>query len=212
MSGLDKAEFEADINRANMSKVKIIAVTFIVLEVIRLLILHISEKGTILEPPNVYYFAMYLLLIAAMLVFLAVFIRLGKNISAHRMGIPVAGISFTAFLLLWCAGISLLDQLSSYGQIIVYVMAIISIAVVPLFKPLVFFLLYVSTQGFFLLLLPYVQKSAVVLQGHFINTTLFLFLAFVIAQVRYRTWVKDYKNKKIIQQKSEEITKIIEDI
>lgn len=211
VSDLDRTELETGINRTNMAKVKSIAITFIVLEVIRITDLFYTKRGELLTQRDGYYLTMYLSLIIMMILFLGIFIYLGKNIPGHRTGIQAAGISFTSFLLFWCAGISLLDQ-TSYGQIIIYLTAIISIAVVPLFKPIVFLLIYLTAQGFFIGLLPFVQHSDEILRGNYINSTLFLILSFVISRIRYKTWIEDYRNKKIIQEKSDEIYKINEDL
>jgi len=51
---------------------------------------------------------------------------------------------------MWCAGISLLDQLSN-GQVIVYAVAIISLAITPFFEPLTLFLVYLTIHSLFLL-------------------------------------------------------------
>jgi hypothetical protein len=207
VSDCDKTELETEINKANMAKVKAIAITFIVLEVIRIVTLIIINKEGFLKRPDLYYFAMYVLLILAMSTFLVIFSKIGKDIPKHQISISVVGISFTVFLLFWCAGISLLDQIS-YGQIIIYLTAMLSIAVVPLFQPIVFFLIYMAAQVFFVCLMPHVQKSCEILLGNYINSTLFIILSLVIARIRYKTWIEDYKNKKIIQEKGNEIKKV----
>ena len=202
-----KAALTLDINRTNMAKVKTIAITFLVLEVLMVAASLIIKKEALFSTPDLYYFAMYLFLIAAMSVFLGIFHKLGKNIPAHEMGIRSAGISFTCLLLFWSAGISLLDQLS-YGQIIIYLTAIISIAVVPLFQPLTFFLLYVAAQTFFVAFMPYFQESGEIIFGNYANSTLFIIISFVISRIRYKTWIGDFKNRIIIQEKSIEINQI----
>ncbi len=202
-----KAELTLDLNRTNMAKVKTIAITFLVLEVLMVAASLIIKKEALFSKPDLYYFAMYLFLIAAMSIFLGIFHKLGKNIPAHGMGIRIAGISFTCLLLFWCAGISLLDQMS-YGQIIIYLTAIISIAVVPLFQPLTFFLLYVAAQTFFVALMPYFQESGDIIFGNYANSTLFIIISFVISRIRYKTWIGDFKNRIIIQEKSIEINQI----
>jgi len=59
---------------------------------------------------------------------------------------------------MWCAGISLLDQLSS-GQVIVYVVAVISVAITPFFEPLTLLLMYLAVHSLFLIAMPYFKES-----------------------------------------------------
>lgn len=107
--------------------------------------------------------------------------------------------------------ISLLDQLS-YGQIIVYQTAVLTIAVIPLFQPVAFFLLYLAAQVSFMLLLPRFQQSDTVLFGHYLNSTLYLMLAFVISRVRFRTWMEDFKHRITIRDKMAEIQKVNQEL
>jgi diguanylate cyclase (GGDEF)-like protein len=119
----------------------------------------------------------------------------------------VAAVSFISFILIWCAGISLLDQLS-YGQIIVYVVAIISIAVTPLFKPVTLFTVYLTIHALFLAFMLYFQKSSEILFGNFLNSTTILIISWVISCMRYKNRVEDFNNRKIIQEKSDELKRV----
>jgi len=92
--------------------------------------------------PDICSSGMYFFLLTAMLIYLLLFIKLGRSIPANSTIIQIGGISFAALILYWCAGISLLDQLS-YGQIIVYITALLAIAVIPLFSPIVLLSIYV---------------------------------------------------------------------
>lgn len=197
-------ELRIETDRINLFRVKITAVTFIILELIMIAASLIVKKQRFLIVPGIYYFAMYITLIVAMLVFVYIFIKLEGDIPGNGKAINVTGMLFTAFILLWCAMISLLDQFSS-GQIIVYVVAIISIAVVPLFKPVITLTVYSVTQVIFIELMPFFTKNHVFPVGNIFNSSMFILLAVAISAMRYKRWGEDFENKKIIEEKSKEL-------
>lgn len=202
-----KEEFVVNINEINLTRAKITAVTFIIIEVAELIILFTIGENIFLPKTHVYYAAMYTLLILIMIVYLLIFVKLENNISKHGTGINVAGVSFTIMILFWCAGISLLDQLSS-GQIIVYAISIIAVAVTPIFKPITLLLMYLIAHLPFLFLLPYFQKSSDILWANCINSTTFLIISWMISCMRYKNQVDDFNNRKIIQKKNDELERV----
>lgn len=202
-----KTEFVVDINRINVARAKITAITFIILEIMQLVALYIIKRDGFLRKTDIYYEAMYILLLLVMMVYLLIFVKLGSNIPEHSIGIWVAGISFISIILFWCAGISLLDQLSS-GQIIVYSVAIIAIAVTPIFEPVTLLIVYLIIHALFSVLLPYFQKSSEILFENYINSTTFLIISWAISCMRYKNKVHDFNNRKIIQEKSDELKRV----
>ncbi len=201
-----RTEFKTETIAMNVSRVKTTAVTFIILEAIIIAATIIFKKESALEPPRVYYLSMYVLLIIAMIVFLSVFSVLKKNISANGR-VLAWGIAFSAFILLWCAGISLLDQKSS-GQIIVYAIAVIAVSVVPVFEPVVLSAIYLSVQVVFLILLPSFNQTGVMPFGNTFNSTLIIILSVIISRMRYQSLIRDFINKKTIQEKNEELVRV----
>lgn len=202
-----KTEFVVDINRINVARAKITAITFIILEIMQLVALYIIKRDGFLRKTDICYEAMYILLLLVMMVYLLIFVKLGSNIPEHSIGIWVAGISFISIILFWCAGISLLDQLSS-GQIIVYSVAIIAIAVTPIFEPVTLLIVYLIIHALFSVLLPYFQKSSEILFENYINSTTFLIISWAISCMRYKNKVHDFNNRKIIQEKSDELKRV----
>jgi|LFRM01.1.fsa_nt_gb diguanylate cyclase (GGDEF)-like protein len=195
------------INKINIIRVKIIALTFIIMESIMIIIFYIKHKGDLFRQPDIYYGGMYVLLFTAMIVYLLVSIKLGKNVSGNGTIIRAVGISFACLVLYWSAGISLLDQLS-YGQIIVYVVALMSVAVIPLFPPLTLLLMFSSAQVLFVAFMPYFQQSSEMLYGNYVNSTSFLIISWVISRIRYTNYVEDFEYKKIIKEKSDELERV----
>jgi len=200
-SDSDKSEFVISINRINVVRAKITSMTFIILEAMVLLIHYMTNKENLFNIPYIYYGSMYVLMLVAMIVFFTLFTKLGADVSKHISSIRCTGIFFICFILLWCAGISLLDQLT-IGQVIVYVVAVISIAITPIFEPLIIFLVYLTIHSLFLIAMPYFQESTQLLLANSLNSTTFVIMSWAISCMRYKKHAEDFINKKIILKKT----------
>jgi len=121
--------------------------------------------------------------------------------------ISLLQILFSAFLLIWCAGISLLEQTSS-GQIIVYTASMITIGAMLDLKPKTSLIIYVSVHTLFLCLLPLFQESEVLCYSHIINSTAFLIVSYSISYIGYKKNTEEFSNKKLLQEKSEELLRL----
>jgi diguanylate cyclase (GGDEF) domain len=203
----DRAKFEEDINRLNISRGKITALVFIFLEVALIAASYVDQKSDMFQNLNLCYAFMYIIMIPVMIMFLWLFIKFGKDITYHRKGINIIGVIFASFILIWCAGISLLDQMSS-GQIIVYTVAILAVAVTPLYKPHVILIIYTCVNVVFITLLHYFSKTSDWIFGNSINSTGFTIISWAISYMRYRRQMKTFNDAKIIQEKSEELKRI----
>lgn len=197
-------EFKTETNSINLVRFKITAITFILLEAIIIIAEFISKKDAFLNQNGVS-IVLYVSLIIATAVCLLVFSRLGKNVSQNGRKILILGIIFSAFILLWCAGISLTEQLSSV-QIVVYTIAVVSIAVLPLFEPFVLLFIYLAVQTVFLALLPGFHQDGLPFDDIFIST-LIISLSFVISRMRYKGCIQNFINRKMMQEKSDELAK-----
>lgn len=202
-----KKEFETGVNSINISRGKTTAVVFIAVEALILSVSLLAEKQPFLPSNNVYYCIMYIVMIMTMAFFLLVFIKFGRNIPGYGTGIRIAGILFAYFILLWCAGISLLDQLSS-GQIIIYVAAIMAVAMTPLYEPVVLLIIYLTVHIFFIALLPYFQRSGGTLFDNYINSTSILIVSWAISQMRYRRQIEYFNTRRLIQEKNDELKRL----
>ena len=205
--GQYKEKFAISTCTTNIAKAKIVSITILLLEIIMIIGSFVGKKERVFEQPDIYYFSMYVVLAIAMAAFWLIFVVLGKDIPRNLNTIQVAGIIFSCLLLFWGAGISLLDQIA-YGQIIVYLATVIAISVVPLFQPIIFFLLFGAAQVFFVVLLPYFQKSGELLFGNILNSTTLVLLSCMIARMRFKSWAEDFLNKEALLEKNDEIERV----
>lgn len=180
-----KNEFSTVVNNINVSRAKATALTFIILETVMLIAAFIFVEGKFFQKPAIYYEVMYALLLVVMIAYFLIFTRLKNNISEHGTSISITGICFISTILLWCAGISLLDQQSS-GQIIVYTVAIVAVASTPVFQPMALLVIYLIIRVLFCAAMPYFQKSGNILSANVINSTAFIIISWSISWMRYK--------------------------
>lgn len=202
-----REEFTDDIQAINVARAKLTCRMFIFLEIILLASTLFVQKGRALLVPERYYTVLYIVMLFVMLVFLALFGRLGEEVAANRAAIYFTGIAFVSFILCWCAVTSVLDACSS-GQIMVYVVAVIAVAVTPFLEPIVLLLIYVSVHTVFLILLFHFQRSYGTLFGLVMNSTTFLIVSWMISMIRYRQQALAFSDEKLIEEKNVELSRI----
>lgn len=200
-------EFNAYINRINIERGKVTAAAFIFIESFLILFFMLTKKQQFFKVPVLYYGIIYLLVLIGMIIYLAAFIKLGKNMPKYQTSIIYTGISFALFILFCHAGLSILDQLSS-GQIIVYVVAVISVAVCPIYEPSVLTIIYLCVHLPFIIFMTYFQKSSNLLYMNYVNSTSFLIVSLVISWMRYKSQVEVFINGKIIEEKNIELERL----
>lgn len=203
----NQSEFTAEINRINVSRARITAGFLAVLELFQFLALLILKENYFLKTPNIYYGFLFLLFFIIMSGYFIIFSKLSNNILKYRKIILVSGIAFIGIILLRYAGVSLLDQDSS-GQIITYTMAMMAIAVTPIYRPTLLLVLYLIIHTIFLILLPHYQKNSEVLFWNCVNSTVFVIVSWFISYMRYKKHMTDFNNKKIIQKNKEELERV----
>lgn len=200
---VQREEFQRSVDKVNLFRAKLTALVFILLEILLLALSFIILKD-VSKIPERYYIVLYLIMLFSMSVFLRLFEKLNKNAAENSAKIQIAGICFISFILSWCGGISLLDQMSS-GQIMVYVVAIIAVAVTPVFKPSVMFLIYLVVQTGFLILLVYIKRNSEIPIGDMVNSSAFVIVSWTISYMRYNRYVIAFNDRKLIEEKNIEL-------
>ena len=200
-------EFNAYINRINIERGKATAAAFIFIESFLILFFMLTKRQQFFKVPVLYYGIIYLLVLIGMIIYLAAFIKLGKNMPKYQTSIIYTGISFALFILFCHAGLSILDQLSS-GQIIVYVVAVISVAVCPIYEPSALIIIYFCVHVPFIIFMTYLQKSSNLLYMNYVNSTSFIIVSWVISWMRYKSQVEVFINGKIIEEKNIELERL----
>ena len=202
-----RKEFTDDINELNVTRGKFAAITLIVLEAFQFILWFMINRVMLFAKPQIYYGVMHIILLTAMIVYAVMFFHAGNDISKYETTINRTVTCFIISILLWCGGISLLDQLSS-GQITVYTLAIIAIAVTPFYKPINLLIIYLINHVIFIMLLPHFQRYYDILLENYMNSTIFLLAAWVIACMHYKKQVDVFNIRKLLQKKNAELNKL----
>lgn len=204
---INRQELADYVNSINVVRAKITSAAFILLEGI---FLFLALAARMQHPPrgsSECYLWMYVIMLSAMIVFLIIFNRFGKNISAHRRGIQTAGFFFIVFILCWCAGISLLDQLHS-GQIMVYAFALIAVSVTPIVAPLPMLFILLPIQTAFVVFSIWLAPFSGIPVGNIFNSSAFTVIAWASSLMRYKWHLWGFQNEKLIQEKNLELNRI----
>ena len=200
-------EFNNSINAVNVARAKLTALLFVFLEILLLLFSVVFYRWDVLAQPRICYFCMYFVMLCAMLASYFTFKRIEKDVAAHEAEIRVLGVVFTVFVLCWCAGISTLDQMAS-GQILVYVFAIIAVAVMPYFRPSVALSIYLSVHAAFVIRLLAVSPHSQILTANIVNSTTFIAIAWFISAMRFKDRVAMFRGRKLVEQKNAELERV----
>lgn len=194
-------KFKLKTYKINIYRGKVVGYLFIFLEIILTVMSFINSSYHLNR-----HIVLYLIMIFVMLVYIVIFKRLDKNVKSIR-NMRLVEIVFTGFMLLWGAAVSLLDQFS-YGQIAVYVVTLMAVAVIPILEPLISFFLYFSVQAVFIIALPYFQKSAEIASDHILNSVTFAIVSWVISRLLFKSNIETFLFQIEIQEKNEELRKI----
>lgn len=195
------------IHKRNISRGRITAATFLIIEAIILIATVIWKRETSFQRPDVYYELMYLLMVFGMLVFFMLFDKLKRNMTKFTLANDIVGLMFTTFILGWCAGISLLDFRSG-GEVFIYMISLIAAAVTPIFRPLRLLLIYIVVHTMFLSLLSISSVSDGQLSGIFINSTTVLIVCWAISYMRFRSRAEDFVKNKTMLENTEELKRL----
>ena len=199
-------EFKVESINLILERGKAAAITILCFEIFLLLLMLVTKKENILHSTSSYYASMYVVMIFVACSFLFIYRKIAdKEFSIkHKRRIIIGYISF---ILYWSAAMSILDQMT-YGQILVYIIAIIGIAEFTCLEPVILLPMFLSCQIAFVLVLPIFQESTSESYGDIVNSTIFVLLSLVIARMLYKSRVESFLNRKTIEENNDELNEI----
>ena len=153
-----------------------------------------------------YLFFLHVALIPVLLLFIAV-CHLTKRRAQQevRPAHQIVSISHIAFLLVWGASVSGVDQLI-HDQITVFVLFAISIAAALLLPALAGAAVYAASFAVFLTLISLFQEDSDVLQGHYINGTVLVVVSFAHEKTIQAQNEQLHRSKTRLEEQNERIT------
>ncbi len=198
-----RKDFDMEIRRINLDRAKATTAFFLMAHLILLPCFFIIKQSTRFDFPNVLYLDLYLVIIGMMILYLIIFYKF-KTILENKRNHMICMISFTAFLQLWCAAYSLVDQYVS-GEVIVYIISTLCIAIFPLFRTRVLIGIFLIVHIVFLCLLQEVQISPEKLYDNARNSTIVIIVALVISHSLWKNKVEDYMKELMIEEKNKDL-------
>ena len=118
---------------------------------------------------------------------------------------------FVAILLLFCTASTMIDQ-AIHGQITVYVIGTMTIAVAVYLPPRVSVPLFTLNHAGFLVAMTFLQSDRATLMSHYVNGTIVMILAVVITKLMFDAQRRVFQGMSIIQNQQYKLERLaIED-
>lgn len=142
------------------------------------------------------YLLMYLIMVIVNIIYLS-FLKKVDNCPKNLNIINIVIISYVTFMMVWGAVVSLMDQ-KLYGQIIVYMVNVITCSVIYYIGNKTILFSYFISAFILFLGLPFFQESKNVIIGHYINGVIFLSCAYLASRILYKNLYNDLKSKSLV--------------
>lgn len=157
-----------------------------------------------------FYFFMYMSMVVLNLFFLLFARKYEKSKDPNIRFYESALFSYMILFMVWGSIITLADQ-RLYGQLMAFVVNIISGSVIFYFTNKQLFIPYSISSIILFIGLPFFQSSQDVLIGHYINLIIFLFFAWVASRILYVTYYSDFQSKILLKQTNKMLEKEIQE-
>lgn len=179
------------------------------LEVVIIAFFGYQEKVAAIKGSYTSYIFMHSIALFIMLLFLAIFKKIGKEPVWNKIIIRIFGTVFAGLILRWACGISLLDHAAG-NTVLFYFTAAVAISITARLHPLSSLAMYTIVQVLFLLMLPHYSHAAQLLFSDSVNSTIIITITWAISALRYRTYLKQFEAKKMIDEKNESLSTVID--
>ena len=202
-------DFSLEISRSNLQRGLFFAPIIIGIELILLIVLIFNSTKSASFKYS-WYASMYILMIVVTIFFWTVLLHLDKRINndlRRTKTLDLATTSYIAFTMVWGASVSLIDQ-ALYGSIMAFLVNVLIASFMFYLRPKYILISQLLAAAVLFIGLPYYQPSENLLIGHYANASIFLIFIWLIARANYTGFVRNFLNKKTIEEKSNQLTHI----
>jgi Signal transduction histidine kinase regulating C4-dicarboxylate transport system len=197
----------------NFNKTRKIAIILFLTNLVFLFIDYINKMKGLWFITDGYKYLFFSHVILGLVTLLYILLSYRKKVSSveditlyHKLYVIV----FAFFVLSHTAVISGWIDQKIHGQITVYIMGCFLIAIMYICKPKVTALLYVLSHVAFMVFLFISQKDPVIRQGHYINASLLVVIAYFLSIVHYQLKQQDLMYKHYLEDLVKERTMDLE--
>lgn len=108
-------------------------------------------------------------------------------------------IVYMTLVLSWGSVVSLLDQ-ELYGQLIVFMVNMITCSVLFVLESRHFIIPYGISTLILVVGLPFFQRSKDILIGHYVNLVVFIVLSWIASRIMYNNYYNDFRSKTLLRK------------
>jgi len=214
LSATEKNDLKAELIKTNFQR--IINLDFLLFFVYLILIIVDYQnylKGLWTAKPGYrYLFYVHLLSIAgvAVLLFTAYLTKL--SLDASRLRHRQIFVNLSCLYIMCCSILcSVVDQYL-HGEIIVFVISIMTYAVAVIQRPLITLVIFGAAYIALMAGITYVQTNFDILRGHYINGTLIVILAYFLSFILYSAKVRGFISRKTIENQKAKLEQANEEL
>lgn len=191
----EKNEFKLELIDLNFERSKKLNYVIVILAVLLCSIDILNRYKGLWLPGSKYLFILHIIFTAVSLYCLLYF-RFEKDISFKQK--YTFAIFYAYFITLNCTFTSIIDQ-RIHGEITVYIIGALVIAILNSFEPLTSIGIYVINYLIFVIGLTIVQHNSAILRGHYINGGIVAVIASFLSILLFNGKAKDFLSKKTIE-------------
>lgn len=195
ISQSEKNEFKIELIDLNFERSKKLNYVIIIFAVLLSSIDILNRYKGLWLPGSKYLFILHIIF-TGILLFCLLYFRFGKKFSFKQK--YSFTIFYTYFITLNCTFTSIIDQLI-HGQITVYIIGALVIAILNSFEPFIIIGIYVINYLIFVIGLTIVQQNSAILRGHYINGGIVAIIAFFLSIIIFNGKAKDFLSRKTIE-------------
>jgi len=200
-------EFLTKIFKINLVRNKIICIFFIFLELIIFSVYILIPNKTFFDYINIKHMYFHAIMLIMSLVWLIIIKKIQASQTINKRSVFAFQFIFISYILFWGGAISIVDQIST-GEITIYCVASMSMALMPYLKPKWSLIIYMYIHIIFIACLFCVKQSNLLLFTNVFYSSICVVLSFIISTILFNSKLNDFRNKRLIEHKNIELNKI----
>lgn len=209
----EKEHFIKSLLANNVRRGKILAIIILLYEVVLAII---DVSAFVFKADRRFQFSNYLIMYLTMIVINVAYLTIihwykkQPNKTMTQMRIMDSSITvYITLMMSWGSIISLMDQ-RLYGQIIVFMVNMITCSVIYYLHNEKAMISYTIATLILLIGLPFFQSSHSVLIGHYVNIVFFVVVSWVASRIIFYSFYNDFKSKLLLHNSNQLLKKEIE--
>lgn len=200
-------EFTSKLFRINLFRNKIVCIFFLFLELIIFLSFILIPNKIFFDYISIKHMYFHVVMFIISLIWLIIIKRIEVSQNTNQKLAFALQFIFISYILFWGGAISIVDQIST-GQITVYCVAAMAMAVMPYLKPKWSLIIYMYVHIIFIISLFCVKQSNLLLFTNVFYSSICVVLSLIISTMLFNSELNDFKNKKLIEHKNIELNRI----